>query len=159
MDITKEWANTQNKKGSVTNRQFYTVNGVKYEVDNKHITLKPSSKEISIADTLSQKYGKNIELVPQIVYPQNIQTPDYIIDGERFDLKSPTGKGKDVLRDLIKRKKKQSPNFIFDLTDCPLTDEDVERQVTSIFSWHHTRFVDKIVIMKGNNILKVYKKD
>ena len=34
--------------------------------------------------------------------------PDYLIDGERFDLKSPTGSGKYLIKGLIAKKKKTS---------------------------------------------------
>lgn len=56
-----------------------------YRVDGKHVILRPSRQERDIAEMLSRKYGKTVELVPQVLYPQGIQTPDYLIDGERLD--------------------------------------------------------------------------
>lgn len=156
MDITNEWTKNKGTKGTVTDRQEYTVNGATYKVDGKHVLLHPSSQEKAVAAILSAKYGKNVELVPQIMVPQGVQTPDYLIDGERFDLKSPIGKGKNLLYSMLAKKKKQSPNFIFDITDCPLPEEDIIRQIDGLYISRHTRFVEKIVVMKNGEIIKVY---
>ncbi len=158
VDITREWAKSKGKKGSADERQEYTVNGVSYKVDGKHVILRPTAQERAVAGMLSEKYGKKVEYIPQVMYPQGIQTPDYLIDGERFDLKSPTGKGKNVLYDAVAKKKKQSPNFIFDLTGCPLEDGEVEKQINGIFCSNHTRFVEKITVVKNGEITKVYAK-
>lgn len=83
---------------------------------------------MSIAVLLSEKYGKKVELIPQVKYPRGIQTPDYLIDGKRFDWKSPTGKGKNLLYGLIAKKYKQAHNFIIDITECPLSMEELQKQ-------------------------------
>ena len=57
---------------------------------------------------------------------------------------------------LLAKKKKQSPNFIFDITECPLSAEEIERQINGLYSSHHTRFIEKIVVMKDGKIEKVY---
>ena len=82
MDITKEWTEKR-KKGSVTERSSYMIDGTEYIVDGKHVISKPSEKEREIAVILSERYGKQVEIVPRIMYPQGIQTPDYLIDGEK----------------------------------------------------------------------------
>jgi len=88
------------------------------------------------------------------MYPQGIQTPDYLINGERFDLKTFKSSGKNVFYNMIAKKKKQSPNFIFDITECPLSAEEIERQINGLYSSHHTRFIEKIVVMKDGKIEK-----
>ena len=155
-DITQEWTRTKGTKGTVTSRQEYIVNGVTYKVDGKHVILRPTKQEREVADTLSKKYGKNVEFVPQVMYPLGIQTPDYLIDGVKFDLKSPTGRGKNLLYGMLAKKKKQSPNFIFDITDCPLSEEEIKSQINGLYASQHTRFVEKIVVVKNWEILKVY---
>ncbi len=122
------------------------------------MVLRPTEQERIIADLLRKKYGKSVELVPQIMYPQGIQTPDYLIDNERFDLKSPTGRGKNLLYGMLAKKNKQSPNFIFDVTNCPLSDDEIERQIDSIFNSNHTRFVECIVLIRNEDVIKVYKR-
>ena len=44
-DITQEWIETKGTKGTVTQRQEYTVNGITYKVDNKHVILRPTEQE------------------------------------------------------------------------------------------------------------------
>ena len=155
MERTNEWTKTQENKGTYISRKEYTVNGRSYVVDGKHVKLNPSEREMGIAVLLSEKYGKKVELIPQVMYPQGIQTPDYLIDGERYDLKSPTGKGKNLLYGLIAKKYKQAHNFIIDITDCPLSMEDLERQAKRLYTSRRTGFLETIVFLKNGKIVKV----
>lgn len=155
-DITREWTRTKGTNGTVTRREEYTVNGTTYKVDGKHVILRPTQQEREVAAILSGKYGKTVEFVPQVMYPLGIQTPDYIIDGSRFDLKSPTGRGKNLLYGMLAKKKRQSPNFIFDITGCLLSEEDIIRQIEGIYSSRHTSFVEKIVVFRNGNILNAF---
>lgn len=155
-DITREWTRTKGTNGTVSWRQEYTVNGTTYKVDGKHVILRPTQQEREVAAILSGKYGKTVEFVPQVMYPLGIQTPDYIIDGSRFDLKSPTGRGKNLLYGMLAKKKRQSPNFIFDITGCLLSEEDIIRQIEGIYSSRHTSFVEKIVVFRNGNILNAF---
>ena len=156
MEITNDWIKAaQDKKGTIIEKTSYRVSGVTYVVDGVHVLLKPSEQERKVAQILSAKYGKTVELVPQVVYPQGIQTPDYLIDGERFDLKSPTGKGKNLLYGLIARKKGQSHNFIIDITNCPLSMEELERQAERLYGSWRVGFLEKLIFMKNGEILKV----
>lgn len=154
-DITKEWTK-KNKNGSVEEKLFYIVNDVKYMVDGIHVVLEPSETEMTVAVSLSEKYGKEVEILPKVNYPSGMQTPDYLINGERFDLKSPTGQGKELFYNMVSKKRKQASSFIFDITDCPLSDDEITRQIKGIYFSRHTRFIDKIVLMKNSEILKVY---
>lgn len=156
MDITNEWTRTTGKKGSVSERQEYTANGIRHTVDGRHVILKPSPHERRIAAILAEKYGKTVELVPQVMYPQKIPTPDYLIDGERFDPKTPTGRSKDLFYNVVSKKRKQASNFVFDVSECPLSKDEITKQVEALYFSRHTRFIDKIVIMKNGKILNVY---
>ena len=57
---------------------------------------------------------------------------------------------------MLAKKKKQASNFIFDITDCPLSEEEIERQIGGLYASQHTKFVEKIVVVKDEKILKVY---
>ncbi len=157
-DITQEWTRTKGIKGSAAEKQEYMVNGTTYQVDGKYVILRPTAQEREVASILSEKYGKVVKFVPQVMLPQGIQTPDYLIDGERFDLKSPIGSGKNLLYSMVYKKSKQSPNFIFDITGCPLPVEDIEKQINGLYSSRHTRFVEKIVVIKDGEVLKVFNR-
>lgn len=155
MDITNEWTKNKGIKGNVIEKQEYIVNGTTYRVDGKHVILRPTVQEREIADVLGRKYGKTVEFIPQVMFPQGIQTPDYLIDGERFDLKSPTGGGKNLLYGLIAKKQKQAHNFIVDATNCPLDMEELEKQAEDLYRSRRTGFLNRIVFMKNGNVVKV----
>lgn len=154
-DITQKWTRKKGTKETVTERQEYTINGTTYKVDGKHVLLHPTKQEREVAVALAERYGKTVEFVPQIVFPQDIQTPDYMIDGHRFDLKSPTGKGKNLLYDMIAKKKGQSHNFIIDITNCPLNMEELKSQAERLYGSWRVGFLEKLVFMKNGEIVKV----
>lgn len=89
-------------------------------------------------------------------YPKGIQTPDYLVDGERFDLKTLTGKGKYLLEGAISKKQRQSHNFIIDVSSSPLDLSEIYRQADSLYKSKRTGFLEKLVIIKNEEIVKVY---
>lgn len=155
-DITSTWISSGEQAGNVSELLEYTVGGETYKVDGKRVVLDYSKYEKIIGDIIAVKYGKEVKMVPRVAFPQGIQTPDYLIAGERFDLKTFKSSGKNVFYNMIAKKKKQSPNFIFDITECPLSEEEVERQIKGLYSSHHTRFIEKIVVLKNGEVTKVY---
>lgn len=52
-------------------------------------------------------------------------TADYLFRDEYWDFKNVIGDGKRVIEDLIKKKKRQSLNFIIDITDSKISDIDL----------------------------------
>ncbi|MBR2215608.1 MAG: hypothetical protein IJ849_07625 [Selenomonadaceae bacterium] len=144
--------------GETTELDEYTIDGTTYRVDGKHVILRPTPKERAVATALSQKYGKKVEFVPQVMFPQGVKTPDYLIDGERFDLKSPTGCGKNLLYGAIAKQKRQAYNFIVDVTDCPLSLEEVEEQVNDLYRSPRIGFLETLVLIKCGEIVKVYSR-
>ena len=132
-------------------KQSFTV----YKVDGKHVILRPKEQEKKVAAILSGEYGKHVEFIPQVMYPQGIQTPDYLIDGRRFDLKSPTGSGKNLLYGMIAKKQRQSHNFIVDTTNCPLSIEELEKQAEDLYRSPRVGFLDILVLIKNGEVVKV----
>ncbi|MGN0515109.1 MAG: hypothetical protein ACI4GD_12610 [Lachnospiraceae bacterium] len=95
-------------------------------------------------------------MVPEVkgIY-KGVHTPDYTINGERWDLKELKGIGKDCVRDAIKRKLEQAENFIIDITHSGLEYVDIEHQVEKIFGAPNTRKVKTIMIIEKSSILKI----
>ncbi len=100
--------------------------------------------------------GGQINIIPRINEPSGIKTPDYIINNERFDLKEISGNGKNTLEDAIKKKEKQSENFIFDITKTVMTEEKAIFQIEKIYLSPYRKWVNKIILIKNNEILKVF---
>ncbi len=156
-DITKDFLNT--KKYKVKEQQYYRdEQGNKYKVDNKNVKIKATEKEREVAKLLGKIYGGNIELVPVVLNPQGIKTPDYMINGEKFDLKEILGNGKNTFDTAISKKKKQSNNFIFDISQTKMNEEEAIRQIEKIYTSHNRTWVGTIILIKDNKLLKIYER-
>lgn len=82
-----------------------------------------------------------------------VERSSYIVDGNNYIVD-----GKHVIYNLISKKKNQSPNFIFDMTECPLSLEEIESQIAGVYSSTHTRFVNEIIVMRNGKIIKAYRR-
>ena len=58
--------------------------------------------------------GFDIELIPKSNV-KGIHTPDFIMNGIKWEMKSPKGQGRWLLENTIKDAIKQSPNVVIDL--------------------------------------------
>lgn len=158
-DITQKEISKVIRNCVVKEQNYYEDdNGNKYNVDNKNVILKPTKREKEVADILSKFYGKDVKIIPRINYPKEIKTPDYIMEGEKFDLKQITGNGKYVIQGNLKGKSKQSNNFIIDITKSQMDNIDALKQIENIYKSKHYLWVDKIVLINNNEIQKIYNR-
>lgn len=159
-DVTEQWLKSEtNKLPTVKDLHEYTVDGVTYKVDGKNVKLIYSEKEKEIADLISSKLDWNVEMIPVILKPDNIKTPDYIINGKRYDLKELKGSSKDLVYNALHKKKKQADNFILDLSgNEKITETDVVEQIKRIFERKNTEFVQTIILVKDKDIKKIFTK-
>jgi len=98
-------------------------------------------------------------MLPKINKPDGIPTADYLIDNESYDLKRIYGSGKRTLKDAVKDKKKQSKRFILKITEkSKLSSDEITRQSEEIFRFSETNFVDEIVIIRDDKLMKVLKR-
>ena len=137
---------------------FQDEKGIKYKVDGKNVVLEPTRREKEVAEILGKVFGGEIRIIPRVNKPLNIKTPDYMINDEKFDLKVITGGGKYTIQGNLKGKEAQANNFIIDITNAKLDKQEVKRQIKSIYESKHYLWVDKIFIVKQNDIVKVYKR-
>lgn len=156
-DITDKYISR--KKYQIKKQKYFINDGAKYNVDGKHVILKPTKREIEVAKLIGQAIGGKVNIIPWINKPIGIKTPDYIIGNERFDLKEISGSGKYVIEGNLKKKNKQANNFIIDLTNTNIEFKEIERQIESIYISKRYLWIDKIFIIKKNNIEKVYKRN
>ncbi len=157
-NVTSQWIANAENPGQVTDLTEYTVDGVKYEVNGKTILLDYSKHERDVADVLAKSYGKNVEMVPRVTYPQGISTPDFKIDGVGWDLKTISTEGKNVLYNAVKKKKRQASCFMFDITDCTLESSEIQKQVNDLFRSTHTTFIDSVGLYKDGQIVGIFKR-
>lgn len=158
-EITDKAMENGNSEYKIIKKQYYKDgSGNKYKVDGKRVILEPTNREIEIANLLGKLYGGKVKIIPRVSHPQGIQTPDYMINNEKFDLKEITGKGKYVIEGNIKKKERQSNNFIIDITNSELEIEEVERQIKSIYISKRYLWVDKLLIAKNDKIIKIFQR-
>lgn len=63
---------------------------------------------------LFTEMGSDIELIPKSD-KKGVRTPDIIMDGLKWEMKSPKGKGRWLLENTLQKAVRQSPNVIIDL--------------------------------------------
>lgn len=158
-DVTSKWYEEATPNShEVVNLDRYQVGNNTYTVDGKSVILDPDAHEIEIANLLECTLGGEIGLVPRVLDPKNVSTPDYMFRGEPLDLKTITGSSKNVIYNALSKKRKQSNNFILDITNCPLDAGDIHRQIEGIYTSNHTGFVKRIMIVKNKKIVKIYER-
>lgn len=157
-DSIDEWKKVpKDKSQKVEDLQSWKHEGKEYRVDGKYVVLDYSKHEREVADVLANKYGKEIFMVPRVLNPSGIKTPDYIIDGEKLDLKVVNSRGRNAFYNALRKSKKQADRFIFELKD-EFEEEWLNEQINSIFASNHYRGVKEIIIYSNGKIIKAIKR-
>lgn len=154
----EDWKRWIDGKGFVVVNELNTWvhDDTEYKIDGHHVFFDYSKHEKEIAEILSNHLKKEVRLVPKVVFPQNISTPDYLIEGERWDLKDIFGKGNNVIDGAVKKKREQADNFVLDITKTELTIDEVDEQVRRIYSSERRKWINNIKIIQNNKVVKEY---
>lgn len=134
ISVKDKWlSNVDPSKTKVTEMNSWEHNGQKYQVDGKHVVLDYSQKEKEAGEWLSKTFGKHVQMAPRVNYPKDIPTPDYLIDGMKFDLKEISGSGKNVFDNASKKAKEQAENIVFDITNTTLAEKEIANRLEKIY--------------------------
>lgn len=157
-DITEQY--TSKKKYQIKKQKYFIDDdGIKYNVDGKYVILKPTRREIEVAELLGQAIGGKINIIPRINKPCGIKTPDYIINNERFDLKKITSKRRnDCVKTSLRNQEKQANNFIIDNTAQTVSDADILKQIDEIYNSKGFLWINKIYLLKDDKFIKIFKR-
>ena len=156
-DITEQF--TIEKDYNIIQEQHYKDNdNNEYKVDGKYIIMKPTTREKEVAGILGRIYGGKVRIIPRINKPEGIKTPDYMIENRKYDLKEIYGNSKNTLYNAINKKKEQSNNFIFDISNTEMEEIEAIEQIQSIYKSKHKDWVNEIILIKNNQVLKMYKR-
>lgn len=136
----------------------FKQNGITHNVDGVHAILDYSSNELQMAELLAKLLKTDVSMVPRVMIPQNVSTADFIINNRRYDLKSPTGCSKNLLFNILHKKKRQAENFIIDISQVNLSEVELNRQAEMIFENEYTKFIDEIILIKDEKIIGWYKR-
>lgn len=157
IDITSKY-NNKNKYKIKKQKYFIDSNGIKYNVDGRYVILKPTKREIKVAKLLGKSIGGKVNIIPRVNQPFGVKTPDYIINDEKFDLKEIIGGGKYTIQGNLKGKEKQSNNFVIDISNAKFDIKEAQRQIENIYNSKHYLWLNEIVLIKNNSILKAYRR-
>lgn len=158
INITKEWLNNQGNETIVEESNYYESNGIKYYVDNKNVILDYSKKELEVAIWLTKIFGYKVKLLPRINVPEGIKTADYLFKDELWDLKEINSSGKRVIDNRINGNKLQSKNYIFDISNNKLSNNEILKQVKNVYYSNSRNWVDKIIVKRANTLVAIYKR-
>ncbi len=73
----------------------------------------PEAHEITAARTLARHYRSTVEFLPPRA-GYKLKTPDFTMNGQEWELKSPIG-SRNSIEQILKRASKQSPNVVLDI--------------------------------------------
>lgn len=155
--VFRDWLKHQGN-GKVVDMDYWDQDGTKYYVDGHDVKFEPSIREREVAEMLSKKFGKFVQLNPKVNEPESIKVPDYLINGIRYDLKEISGNGKETIERAIKDKKEQAHSFVIDITGTEMTVNKALNQIDIIYKSPRRRWIDNIVLVEQDNIIDVFER-
>lgn len=157
VSVKEKWlSNVDPSKAKVSEMNFWEHNGQKYQVDGKHVVLDYSQKEKEVGEWLSKTFGKHVKMAPRVNFPEKIPSPDYLVDGLKFDLKEITGSGKGVVDGNLRKAKQQSENVVFDVTRTKLSNYEILSQLEKVYDLNR-RGLGIAIIKDGEELIDILK--
>ena len=158
-DATNEWIeNAQPGNGKVIyNNKLIDIDGNSYEVDGKNVIMDASDEEIQTAYFLKDTFGDDVYLNPKVNYPNGVESADYIWRGESWDRKNIGENAVSLTRAVdnsLKDHKRQSSNFILDITKCKIDKTNILFQTQEEF--RKRDWINKIILIDNYKTIKIY---
>ena len=116
------------------------------------VSLEKHENEVVVFFT---ELGYDVELIPPSNSPKS-RTPDFMMGGVAWEMKSPQGKSKISLEHIFKKATRQSENIIIDLSHSKLKEEVSIKEIEKRFS--QTNSCRKLKIITRSRKLLEYKK-
>jgi hypothetical protein len=109
----------------------------------------PEKHELETTNFFAE-LGKDVEfLAPS--YTKGIYSPDVLIDGCRWEIKSPCGNSKRTIENNFRKAQKQSENIIFDLRRIRLNEQIAISKIKRELSLQHSGKMRRIIIITKNH--------
>lgn len=159
VSVKEKWlSNADPSKAKVSEMNFWEHNGTRYEVDNKNVIFKPTQREKEVGKLLADTLGSHVVHVPEVHNPNFVKTPDYLIDGVRWDLKEIEKTGKNNIDNAIAGKKEQARSFIIDVSKTLMDIDEAYSKINRIYFNRHRNWVENIILIKGDKIIDIFKR-
>ena len=94
-------------------------------------------------------------MIPRNV-PENISTSDYLFNGEKFDLKQINGNSHRCIDSLVKNSKKQTNNFILDISNTDLSIQNILEQINKLYHSPQRNWINTIILIKDNTLISAF---
>jgi hypothetical protein len=104
----------------------------------------PATYEITAVTLLAEHFKSDVEFVLR----SNRKTPDFLINGVEWELKSPTGDGKYNVQHQIKAAAKQSANVVFDARRSKMHMTKIRNEVELNFGY--TKPIKRLILIDKN---------
>jgi len=110
------------------------------------VDLKPSPAryEITAAGLLANYFKTDVEFI----FRSNYKTPDFLIGGVAWELKSPTGIGKNNVERQLQAGLKQSHNIVFDARRSKIHISKIRNELNRQFQL--TKSMKRLVLIEKN---------
>ena len=110
--------------------------------------------EYSTVKMLLEK-GYNVELIPPSQI-KGMRTPDLVINGVVWEIKSPTGAGKHTIKHTLQNATHQAGNVIVDLRRCGIPEDKAIKEFEQGFALSK-RLRKMKIVLKSDEILDYQK--
>ena len=116
----------------------------------KEVYPKPSTRELTAAYILLDFFNANIKFVVR----KESKTPDFLIKGKYWELKTPTGNGKYNLQHALRSAVKQAENIIIDARFSKMHINKIKNELNCQFkrSYNIKRL---LLIDKQKNVVEI----
>ena len=123
-------------------------------IDISQLNTPPEKHELATAKFFAER-GKDIIFIKASNIPE-VHTPDILMDGLEWEIKSPQGKAKRTIETNFRHAVDQSLNIIFDLRRINLPEKQCIAQLEKEFIARHAKKL--LVITKSGELLEYPQK-
>lgn len=99
--------------------------------------------------------GCIVELIPPVLTP-NSKTPDFMMDGQAWEMKSPSGNSKNTIERSFRKAARQSENIVLDLRRIKIDTNKALEICEKLFN--ASRRVRRMRVITGKQELKEFSK-
>lgn len=160
IETTDLWEDRKKGKGEVVRKKYIIVDGVRRKIDGKHVKFKISKREQDVAEILKEWLGGKIEFVPKVEYPQKIRTADYVLNGVKFDLKSPTGSTDNTVPHQVEEMKGQAAGLVLDISKIKLPKSRAIEKLKETYNKGNKIYLhlDMTIVVDEGKVIHVFER-
>ena len=124
------------------------------KIDISELTVVPEQHEFEVAKFFAA-LGKTVKFLRPSQIPKT-HTPDILMDGLEWEIKSPTGSSKRTIESNFRQAVKQSHYIIFDLRRIKVPEKQCLVQLEREFAMR--QYVKRLLVIRKNGDLLEYPK-